>query len=157
MKCVTKLYKHNLKNCPGSQQQSKMVSKISRSQDFIGISGFIWDFNLWISRFLWDLWDFYGIISVFYGNNRNKYIAWDFGSRIQARFQLRFQYLRPRFQLVADPSELSQEVSQLVGSTSHVGMANSCYSYMKSKVKDNNPQGSTINIPGAHNDMCAFV
>ena len=88
----------------GGQQQSKMVSKISRSQDFIGISGFLWDFNLWISRFLWDLWDFYGIISVFYGNTRNKYIAWDFGSRIQARFQLGFQHLRPRFQLVADPS-----------------------------------------------------
>ena len=54
----------------GGQQQSKMVSKISRSQDFIGISGFLWDFNLWISRFLWDLWDFYRIISVFYGNNQ---------------------------------------------------------------------------------------
>ena len=54
----------------GGQQQSKMVSKISRSQDVIGISGFLWDFNLWISRFLWDLWDFYGIISVFYRNNR---------------------------------------------------------------------------------------
>ena len=35
---------------------------------------------------------------------RNKYVAWDFGSRIQARFQLGFQHLRPRFQLVADPS-----------------------------------------------------
>ena len=80
---------------------------------FLWISGFLWDFNLWISRFLWDLWDFYGIISVFYGNNRyfteiigiNNYIAWDFGSRIQARFQLGFQHLRPRFQLVADPSQ----------------------------------------------------
>ena len=28
------------------QQQSKMVSKISRSQDFIEISGFLWDFNI---------------------------------------------------------------------------------------------------------------
>ena len=35
---------------------------------------------------------------------RKKYIAWDFGSRIQARFQLGFQHLRPRFQLVTDPS-----------------------------------------------------
>ena len=88
----------------GGQQQSKMASKISRSQDFYGIS--IYGF-LWISGFLWDLWDFYGIIYVSYGNNRyftGKYIAWDFGSQIQARFQLGFQHLRPRFQLVADPS-----------------------------------------------------
>ena len=72
--CSKKLtcFAHLSDNCKksGGQQQSKMVSKISRSQDFIGISGFLWDFNLWISRFLWDLWDFYGIISVFYGNNR---------------------------------------------------------------------------------------
>ena len=92
----------DLKISLGSQGFQFMDFKISMG--FLWISGFLWDFNLWISRFLWDLWDFYGIISVFYGNNRyfnrNKYIAWDFGSRIQARFQ----HLRPRFQLVADPS-----------------------------------------------------
>ena len=74
------------------------------SQDFYGIS--IYGF-LWISGFPWDLWEFYGIISVFYGNNR-KNIAFgisDLG--FQARFQHlrpRFQHLPPRFQLVADPS-----------------------------------------------------
>ena len=31
---------------PRGQQQSKMVSKISRSQNFIKISGFLWDFNI---------------------------------------------------------------------------------------------------------------
>ena len=55
---VPQLYKSK------GQQQSKMASKISRSQDFIGISGFLWDFNSWISMdfrismgsmgFLWD-------------------------------------------------------------------------------------------------------
>ena len=42
------------------QQQSKMASKISRSQDFIEISGFLWDFNLWISGF-------YGIYGISMG------------------------------------------------------------------------------------------
>ena len=72
------------------------------SQDFYGIS--IYGFR-----------DFYGIYGismglfpVFYGNNRNKYIAWI----SQARFQLGFQHLRPRFQLVADPSDLCRAIMQ---------------------------------------------
>ena len=67
------------------------------SQDFYGI--LIYGF-LWISGFLWELWEFYGIISVFYGNNR-KNIAFGISD---LGFQARFQHLRPRFQLVADPS-----------------------------------------------------
>ena len=29
------------------------------SMGFLWISGFLWDLNLRVSRFLWDLWDFY--------------------------------------------------------------------------------------------------
>ena len=84
----------------GGQQQSKMASKISRSQDFIGISGFLWDFNLWISvdfrismGFMEVLWDYFG-----------KNIAFGISD---LGFQARFQHLRPRFQLVADPSAMA--------------------------------------------------
>ena len=39
-------FRYVLSYFPRGQQQSKMVSKISRSQDFIEISGFLWDFNI---------------------------------------------------------------------------------------------------------------
>ena len=50
--------------------------------------------------------EFYGIsmgLFPYFTEIIGKYIAWDFESRIQARFQLRFQHLCPRFQLVLDP------------------------------------------------------
>ena len=46
----------------GGQQQSKMVSKISRSQDFIGISGFqFMDFEISMG-FMGFLWDYFHIL-----------------------------------------------------------------------------------------------
>ena len=76
-------------------------------RDFYGIYGISMDLRISMGFQFMDFEISMGLfpyLTVFYGNNRNKYIAWDFGSWIQARFQLGFQHLRPRFQLVADPS-----------------------------------------------------
>ena len=52
-----------------TEQNGVQDFKISRSQDFIGISGFLWDFNLWISvdfrismGFMGVLWDYFRIL-----------------------------------------------------------------------------------------------
>ena len=41
---------------------------------------------------------------LYFSEMIGKNIAWDFGSGISRRFQLGFQHLCPRFQLVAEPS-----------------------------------------------------
>ena len=83
----------------GGQQQSKKASKISRSQDFIEISGFQDFTDIKFSHIFQDLTeisqDLSEILKDLTQISRNKILL--------GILDLRFQHLHPRFHPVADP------------------------------------------------------
>ena len=76
---------------PRGQQKSKMASKISGSQDFIEISGF-----------LWDLWDYFPYFTKIFGKN----IAWDFGSRISSKNSARISASATKISACCGPLDM---------------------------------------------------